>query len=154
MRLRPLLRDGNLPLTITYTVLLVVSTIMFVQARGFPASNMGPASPGFFPQVVAVLIVLLSIFGLFELQAEALPAVHFPRPVLIAITASLAYIGIMYVVGYYPSTFFFSIFVMWLVRGRASLLRIVIDSSILVAVSYALFDLMINATLPAGTLFE
>ncbi len=154
MRFRTLFNGGRLPLMITYVVLIVISVIMFVQARNFPASNMGPASPGFFPQVVSVLILLLSVLGLLELRTEILPVVHFRRPVLLGIIASLVYIGVMYVIGYYPSTFLFSIFVMWLVRGQTSFVRISFDSAILVAVSYVLFDVTIGATLPVGILFE
>ncbi|MCL4765011.1 MAG: tripartite tricarboxylate transporter TctB family protein [Hyphomicrobiaceae bacterium] len=154
MKIRQHLRPGSLPLTITYIVLIVISVVMFVQAREFPASSMGPASPGFFPQVVAGLIILLCVAGLIELRLKSPPPVSFPRRVVLGIFAAFLYVGVMYVVGYYPSTFLFSVFIMWLVRGQVSLVRIVIDSAVLVAVAYLLFDVMIGAVLPPGTLFE
>jgi hypothetical protein len=148
-----LLRPGSLPLAVTYILLIALSVVMFVQARSFPASNMGPASPGFFPQVVAALILLLCVAGLIELLLEAPPRARFPSRVLLGVLGSFLYIGLMHVVGYYPSTFLFAVFVMWLVRSGAPMLRILIDSAVLVAAAYLLFDVMIGAVLPRGILF-
>lgn len=154
MKLPPFLRGNSLPLAITYVLLIGIATAMFVQARGFPAASMGPASPGFFPQVVAALIILLSLAGLIELRLEARPHVRIPRQVVFGVGAAVFYVGAMYVVGYYPSTFLFSTAIMWLVRGQASILRILVDSVILVAASYLLFDVLIDAVLPPGIVFQ
>jgi hypothetical protein len=46
------------PLLATYLAFIGLSILILVLARGFPAADMGAAGPGFFPQVVAVLLFL------------------------------------------------------------------------------------------------
>src|SRR5688572_21381679 len=105
MKLPGSLSRNALPLLTTYVCLMAISVGMFIQARGFPATHMGAASPGFFPQVVAVLLFVLSLLGLFELRADPPSAVTFPPRVLLGMASTVAYIGLMHLVGYYPSTF-------------------------------------------------
>jgi hypothetical protein len=147
------LKRTALPLLATYLALIAIAVALFVGARTFPSAHMGAASPGFFPQVVAVLLVGLSLLGILELRGEDPPAAPFSVPVLAGMAAALGYIGIMSLVGYYPSTFAFAVLLMWLVRGGASLVRIFIDATVIVLVSYLLFSLFIDAYLPTGILF-
>jgi putative tricarboxylic transport membrane protein len=142
-----------LPLLATYLALIAIAIALFVGARTFPSAHMGPASPGFFPQVVAILLAGLSLLGILELRSEDPPVAVVSAPVLTGMAAALGYIGLMSLVGYYPSTFAFAVLIMWLVRNGASLVRILVDAAAIVLVCYLLFSLVVEAYLPAGTLF-
>jgi hypothetical protein len=141
------------PLLATYLVLIAIAIALFIGARTFPSAHMGPASPGFFPQVVAILLAGLSLLGILELRSEDPPAAIVSAPVLASMAAALGYIGLMSLVGYYPSTFAFAVLIMWLVRSGASLVRIFVDAAAIVLVCYLLFSLVVEAYLPTGTLF-
>ena len=147
------MKRSALPLLATYLALIAIAIGLFIGARTFPSAHMGAASPGFFPQVVAFLLAGLSLLGFLELRWEAPPAASFSVPVLASMAAALAYIGLMWIVGYYPSTFAFAVFLMWLVRSGASLVRICVDAAVIVLVSYLLFSFFIEAYLPTGILF-
>jgi hypothetical protein len=151
--MRNIFRRSAIPLLITYGCLAVLSVAMFVLARNFPGSHMGAAAPGFFPQLVAGLLLLLCLLGVLELGRESLNIVDMPLPVLGAMAFALGYIGLMYYVGYYPSTFIFVFALMTLLRGEASWVRVGFDSIAITACSYLFFQVMIDAHLPAGILF-
>lgn len=145
---------SSAPLLVTYVGLIGLAILIFVLARNFPAAHMGAASPGFFPQVVAVVLLLLSIAGIVEVVRDPPERTHIPRRVLAAMALSLGYIGAMAYVGYYPSTFVFAALVMWLSRDGAGLPRVVMEAAVLVAFSYLFFELLISAYLPTGLLFD
>lgn len=152
--MRPIFTQRRLPLLVTYLCLAAIAGAMFVLARGFPAAHMGAAAPGFFPQVISALLLLLSLLGLWELSRSAPEKVVFPPAALAAMALALGYIGMMELVGYYPSTLLFSLAIMALVRGGASWLRLAIDSVLITLVSYLFFELAIDAYLPTGILFQ
>jgi hypothetical protein len=142
-----------LPLLATYLALIAIAIALFIGARSFPSAHMGPASPGFFPQVVAILLAGLSLLGILELRWEDPPVAVISAPVLAGMAAALGYIGLMSLIGYYPSTFVFAVLTMWLVRSGAGLVRIFVEAVVIVLVCYLLFSLVIEAYLPTGTLF-
>jgi hypothetical protein len=146
-------RRTAFPLLATYLGLIVIAIALFIGARTFPSAHMGPARPGFFPQVVSILLAGLSLLGILELRREDPPAVIVSAPVLTGMAAAVGYIGLMSLIGYYPSTLAFAVLTMWLVRGGASLARIFVDAAAIVLVCYLLFSLVIEAYLPSGILF-
>ncbi|MEZ5843894.1 MAG: tripartite tricarboxylate transporter TctB family protein [Hyphomicrobiaceae bacterium] len=136
----------------TYLALIGIATAMIVVARGFPAATLGPAGPGFFPQLIAVILIVLSIAGLVEALRLDGPTVNIPWRVVTAMVLSLAYVGGMYLIGFYPSTFLFCFAIMTMVRDGESILRIIFEALVLAAVSYLFFGLLLKAYLPTGIL--
>ncbi len=152
--MRKILTPDRIPLLVIYVCLTVISVSMFVLARSFPGSNMGAAAPGFFPQVVSALLLALTVLGLFELAKSSPEKVVFPPRVLAAMGLSVGYIGLMQYIGYYPSTLIFVFLMMILVRDGASYIRVIVDSVLITLVSYLFFELLIDAYLPTGIIFE
>jgi hypothetical protein len=142
------------PLLLTYLCLAAASLAMLVLARNFPGAHMGAAAPGFFPQVIAGILLLLCLLGILELRSDPPAVTRVPLPVFAAMALSLGYIGGMIYIGYYPSTFIFAFLIMSLARGGASWLRLLIDSAIITFCSYLFFEVMIDAYLPTGVLFD
>lgn len=142
------------PLLFTYLALMGLSILIFVLARGFPFAHMGAAGPGFFPQVVAVLLCLLSLAGIAELWRNPARRARVPVRVLAVMALTLGYIGAMHYIGYYPSTFLFAALAMWSARDGAGVLRVLAEAALLVVVSFVFFELLIDAYLPTGVLFR
>ena len=68
---------------------------------------------------------------------------------------ALAYIQVIYLIGYFPSTFIFVFVIMLLVRGSSLKIGYVLfHSFILTGLSFVLFEVMLNAYLPKGIWFE
>lgn len=151
--MRRILTRERIPLLATYLCLAALSVVMFVLARSFPGSNMGAAAPGFFPQIISALLMVLTVIGLVDLARSSPEKVVFPPRVLTAMAMTLGYIGLMHLIGYYPSTLMFSFLIMLLARGSTSYLRVAIDSVLITLVSYLFFEVMIDAYLPTGVIF-
>ena len=72
-----------------------------------------------------------------------------------AMGVSLAYIQVMHIIGYFPSTFIFVFVIMLLVRGSSLKIGYALfHSLILTGVSFVLFEVMLNAYLPKGIWFK
>lgn len=151
--MRKIITRERVPLLLTYLTLIAISITMFVLARGFPGSRMGAAAPGFFPQVISVLLLVLCIFGLLELARSSPERVVIPPRVLAAMGLALGYIEAMHLIGYYPSTLLFAFLIMLISRERASWLRIALDALLITLGSYVFFEMLIDAYLPTGILF-
>jgi hypothetical protein len=151
--MRTIFRRSAVPLLVTYICLAAMSVAMFVLARGFPGAHMGAAGPGFFPQVLAGLLLLLCLLGVLELGTDVPNATRVPLPVLGAMALALGYIGLMFYIGYYPSTFLFAFALMSLMRKETSWARLAFDSVAITACSYLFFKIMIDAHLPTGVVF-
>jgi Tripartite tricarboxylate transporter TctB family len=151
--MQSIFRRSTIPLLVAYGCLAALALAMFVLARGFPGAHMGPAGPGFFPQVIAGLLLLLCVLGVLELRSDVPKTTRVPLPVVAAMGLSLGYIATMFYIGYYPSTFLFALAVMSVLRKRVSWARLILDSIAITACSYVFFNIMIDAHLPAGVLF-
>jgi hypothetical protein len=146
-------RRSTFPLLVTYGCLAALAVAMFVLGRGFPGAHMGAAGPGFFPQVIAGLLLLLCLLGVLELRSDVPKVTRVPLPVVAAMGLSLGYIAAMFYIGYYPSTFLYVLALMSVVRKEASWARLVLDSIAITACSYVFFNMMIDAHLPTGVVF-
>jgi hypothetical protein len=144
----------RMALCIAYIGLIVLSVAMLLAARRFPGAAMGPAGPGFFPQVVAFFLVGLCVLGLVEARRMDERTVRFPPQVLASMAVALAYVGAMHFIGFYPSTFLFCFAVMWLVRDGDGLVRLLFEALALVTVTYLFFGLLLKAYLPTGVLLD
>lgn len=151
--MRKLVTPERAPLLITYIVLITLSILMFVLARDFPGGKMGAAAPGFFPQIVSILLLLMCLLGVLELVRSMPERIAIPRRAVAAMSLSLGYIGAMYLIGYYPATLGFAFLVMVTMREGSSWLRLVCDAVLITLGSYLFFEVMIDTYLPTGALF-
>lgn len=141
----------------TYLVLMAAAAGIYVGAMSFPARHLGPAGPGFFPQLVAGVLFSLCLWGLFLSWAGAegpQPRVRIPPRVLLGMGVSLLYILSMELVGYFPSTLLFVFLIMSLVRDGAGYGRLAAESLALTAIVFLLFRIILKTYLPLGILFE
>ena len=152
--MRKLLTREAMPLLVTYVLLAAISVAMFFLARSFPSSSMGAAAPGFFPQVISALLLVLSLAGILELARVNPEPVVFPPRVMAAMGLALGYIAAMHLFGYYPSTMVFSFLIMKLVRDGTKSTRVALDAAIITLFSYLFFEVMIDTYLPTGTVFR
>ena len=152
--MRKYLTAERIPLTVTYLILAAIAVAMFLMARGFPGGRMGAAAPGFFPQVVSVVLLALSVLGLVELYRSVPERIRVPPRVIAAMSISVGYIGMMHLIGYYPSTLLFAFLMMLVARDRAHPVRVAVDAVIITFCSYLFFELLISAYLPTGVLFD
>jgi hypothetical protein len=153
MAMRHILKRSAVPLLVTYSCLAALSVAMFILARGFPGAHMGAASPGFFPQVIAGLLLLLCILGVLELRRDVPTITRVPLPVIAVMALSIGYILTIFYIGYYLSTFFYVLALMSIVRSGASWARLLLDSVAITACSYLFFSVMVDAHLPSGAVF-
>ena len=143
-------------LVVTYLGVLLLSVAVFISASHFPGKDMGPAGPAFYPQLVAVVLFALAAWSLIRVWRNTTPLkrVNVPSRVLAGMAISLGYIGVMYLIGYFPSTFLYVLAIMTLIRGGASIRRLLFDSAILTAVAYGIFETIVATYLPQGILFQ
>lgn len=147
------------PLFVIYVAMLILSIGVFFIANKFPGKEYGVASPSFFPQILAVFLFVLSILGMIELWRQGKPnkfeKLRVSKEVLMSMGVALAYIQVIYLIGYFPSTFIFVFVIMLLVRGSSLKIGYVLfHSFILTGLSFVLFEVMLNAYLPKGIWFE
>jgi hypothetical protein len=145
-------------LVATYVFLMAIAVGMFVGAAGFPARHLGPAGPGFFPQLVAVCLFCLSAWGILQagIEARAAPRspARIPLRVLLGMGISIGYIVLMYFVGYFPSTLVYVFGILCLVRDESRAGRLALESAALTAIVFLFFRVIVRTYLPQGVLFE
>jgi putative tricarboxylic transport membrane protein len=129
--------------------------VAFYQAAKLPFGRTNVPGAGFFPSVLAAILALISVIGLFAAlrggESESHEARLVLKKILLTVTALLAFALMFEHVGYLVTTFLFVAFVLRAVEGRswAQAGAVGLSASL---VSYIIFGLLLGAPLPAGFL--
>jgi hypothetical protein len=144
-------------------LLALLSLVLLWATREIPHPPLIPIGPAFYPRVVLVVFLLLSLF----LLIEGLRAPGRARPwdvktwfvryrVILACFALFGlYVLAMPLLGYLLSTAFFTAAMQWLLGRRGfrplpAVLAVAVGTSL---GTYAVFQLYLHVLLPRGTLF-
>lgn len=118
--------------------------------------------PGFLPFVGGVILVCLSlvVLGSGILKRAGIPGeetaeAFFAGPgswkrVLVVSVALVAYVLILEILGFFITTFLFSVAVLWL--GPRSLAFVLVAATVMTASFYILFKVLLHVMLPVGIL--
>ena len=133
-------------------IFIAVSLYAFFTARTFPPGSNGALGPGFFPQVLAVLVMFLSVLELIGSRHAVIPEDRREvtlfrkenlKPAVIAYIWALKYIGfrIMTPIYLFSMLFFFK------VRNKLVLAGVPLGITILL---YYVFSVLLHVQLPRG----
>ena len=133
-------------------VLCIISIIIIYLANNFDMSYIGDSGlgPDFFPKVIGVILIVLSIFLFFSKEKTIQENKNIKYP-LITIGIFAVYIFLIGKLGYLVSTIIFSFTVISLLKKNSIVLKIVY--SILFPLGlYLLFTYVFKVSLPTGIL--
>ncbi|MFC4713583.1 tripartite tricarboxylate transporter TctB family protein [Planococcus dechangensis] len=151
--------------------LIALGLVIYFQSTDFPALNEVHLDAGSFPQLVAVLLILLSLLLIIKKGLELLRSKSTgPRPsasekfrefyveyrlVILTLAVFLLYIFSMQFIGFVVSTIIFIIFTGLLVGSRAKkdIIVITIVSVAITLGTYFFFENVLNVRFPSGIFF-
>jgi len=146
---------------------LFFSAFMYWQSLQFPKIGITMAGPRFFPQILAVLLGVLSICLIFRcilaknkvVEPESPEEAEIEKKIPIvkifsAITASIVYAFAMKYIGFLISTFSYFAFLMLLMQEKKRFVKAFISAGMVTGVTYVIFGLLLKASLPIGVIFR
>ena len=136
-------------------ILIVFSSIVWFIASGFPEQNISGPGTAFFPQLMAVLMVIIALGLIFinpvpEEQTK-IQKVHLIQ-FLSVIVSVFFYIVLIPRVGFAVTTLLFT-FVLITILAKSTILKKSLTSIIITAIVYGIFKFLFNVPLPQGMLF-
>lgn len=143
-------------------IFIAISVWFFVISLKFPAGNNGAVGPGYFPRIMCVLVIILSVLELIlsrneKIPEELLEVKIFKKEnlrVWITMAATLAYIGCIKKIGFIVSSVVFMLCLnfYYKVHEKSKILAVILPF-IVVAVLYYVFHVLLHVNLPKGILF-
>ncbi|SES11563.1 tripartite tricarboxylate transporter TctB family protein [Salipaludibacillus aurantiacus] len=146
-------------------VLFLFSVFMFVMSFSIPPGTLGTgtAGPSFFPQIWAVILAVLSILMFIKSAPEDSEYTHKGliqslreyKKVIYMLSASLAYIFLLGILGYIITTLLFLIVTIPVLAAEAKVnkLKILFIAAAITFSTYVIFQHVLNVFLPAGRIF-
>lgn len=138
-------------------VFIAVSIYAFVAAGAFPPGSNGALGPGFFPRVLAVLVIFLSVLELIgsrkaEIPEEQIEVTLFKKEnvrVWIAIAGVILYIWCLKIIGFRLMTpiYLFAMLLYFKVKNKAVLIGVPFGITILL---HYVFTVLLHVQLPHG----
>nr|WP_239565421.1 tripartite tricarboxylate transporter TctB family protein [Brevibacillus fulvus] len=138
--------------------LIILSVAAWITASDFPAVGDTDVGAGFFPKMIASVLILLSlvmIFSSFRRQPGNEPetgAIPWSKTILGFILTFL-YLALVYFGGFYISTPLFMICFIWLFGYRKTIPAVAVTVVVTLFV-YLVFEKVLQVPLPAGVFFE
>jgi putative tricarboxylic transport membrane protein len=139
---------------------IILSFLIFYIASGFPEDQVVRVGPAFFPKLVAVGLGIFSVILLISAytgnQVETNPGFSIKDPGIqrgiISAGATIIYCLLFEYLGFIVCTFIYLSFLMILLKDR-QYIQIAITSITVTAVVYFIFKVLLNITLPSGSLY-
>ncbi|MCC8025958.1 MAG: tripartite tricarboxylate transporter TctB family protein [Clostridium sp.] len=138
-------------------IFIAVSLYAFFTARTFPPGSNGALGPGFFPQVLAVLVIFLSVLELIgsrnaEIPQEQQEVTLFRKEnlkVWLSVAAVIVYIWTLKYIGFKIMTpiYLFIMLFFFKVRNKLVLAGVPLGITILL---YYVFSVLLHVQLPRG----
>ncbi|MGD1833077.1 MAG: tripartite tricarboxylate transporter TctB family protein [Sphaerochaetaceae bacterium] len=135
---------------------IILGLYVIVAASQFPEGADGVPGPGFFPVILGIMIILLSVLQLFNTRKDKDDDTKFmnegTRRVLISCAIIIGYLVGMEVLGFIISTPIFLFSIMWYfsVRKISTLISIPLVST---GILYFVFLKFLSVSLPTGLFF-
>lgn len=141
-------------------VFILISVFMFIEAGSFPPGSNGALGPGFFPRVLSVLVVFLSVLELVNSRNAQVPegqekVLLFKKEnarVWISMLISILYIFGLKYIGFIIMTPVYLFVMLWYYKIRNKALLISVPLGIM-GVLYVVFTILLHVKLPAGMIF-
>ncbi|SJZ70930.1 tripartite tricarboxylate transporter TctB family protein [Selenihalanaerobacter shriftii] len=146
-------------------ILLILSSVVYLQADAFPVSKYAVLGPGAFPKLIAIfmgvlslLLILSKIKDVFNKESSfnfttVLNRYKYP---FFTLMFFLIYIKLMRYIGFRISTFSFIIATQWMLGpNKMKKLPIMLVIAIILSLgSYYFFQSYLTVVFPTGILFE
>ena len=143
-------------------IFIAVAVVFFIISLSFPAGSNGAVGPGYFPRIMCVLVILLSVLELVLSKGEKIPAelekvTIFKKEnlrVWLTMGITLVYIICIKEVGFIVSSivFQYGLNYYFKVHEKSKVLSAILPI-IVVAVLYFVFHNLLHVNLPTGLLF-
>ena len=137
---------------------IVLSSGVFFIARTYPPGVSGAMGPGFFPMIIAGIIIFLSVLVLrntlkhSDNTASSSSAVKINVTVLLSLVILLVYILAMRILGFSLGSFLFLFGLMKFFKTKGLILPVVISVCTTV-ILYSIFTMFLSVQLPRSILF-
>lgn len=135
--------------------LLLFSIAVWLYANTFPEAKGTVPGSGFFPQLISVVLGVLSIALLLKREDESSVTFLKGKKALIfglGIFSLLIYVVLVELIGFLVMTVLFSSVWMWLMEVRK--VKTIILTSVIVGISITLvFEYLLNVPIPHGLLY-
>ena len=138
-------------------IFIAVSLYAFFTARTFPPGSNGALGPGFFPQVLAVLVIFLSVLELVGSRNAVIPenqreVTLFRKEnlkVWLSVAAVIVYIWTLKYIGFKIMTpiYLFAMLFFFKVRNKLVLAGVPLGITMLL---YYVFSVLLHVQLPQG----
>ncbi|MCD8083714.1 MAG: tripartite tricarboxylate transporter TctB family protein [Clostridiales bacterium] len=143
-------------------IFIAISVLFFVMSLSFPAGSNGAVGPGYFPRIMCVIVIFLSVLELIISRNEVIPeelakVTLFQKEnlrVWITMAITLIYIICIKQIGFIVSSIVFMLGtnLYFKVPEKSKVLTVVLPF-IVVAVLYFIFHNLLHVNLPKGILF-
>ncbi len=147
---------------VTACVFIAIAVIFFVISLSFPGGSNGAVGPGYFPRIMCVLVVILSVLELIQSRHEEIPEdqreVKIFRKenarVWITVGITLVYLICINQIGFICSSvvFMLGLNIYFKVPEKSKILTVILPFAV-VAVLYFVFHNLLHVNLPTGILF-
>ncbi len=141
---------GNVLIPATF---IAIAILLYLMTLNFPEEEAGPSA---IPHLWIAALILLSIFLIVQAlmgKTEADPGNGRLDMLALFIGATIAYLLLMQVIGYYLSTFLFLIAVMYFLSYRKYVMMFAVSCGWLIF-AYFVFQRMLYIPLPQGRLIK
>lgn len=143
-------------------IFIAVAVVFFIISLSFPAGSNGAVGPGYFPRIMCVLVIFLSVLELVlskgeKISSELEEVTIFKKEnlcVWITIGITFVYIICIKQIGFIVSSivFQFGLNYYFKVHEKSKILSVILPL-IVVAVLYFVFHNLLHVNLPKGLLF-
>ena len=134
-------------------VVFLIAFAIFWQGKGLSIGSLHAPGPGFFPALIAAVLVLLSLFlmikgGKEESEEDAVSAPAITR-MLVLFAALVAYFLLLEYLGFVVVSFLLMFFLfLWV--GRQRWYVAFLSAVACIGLAYVLFDILLKSNLPRG----
>ena len=138
---------------ISGVVLFFLALLIFWQGRGLSFGSLHTPGPGFFPVLIAAVLVILSLVliiggGKMESEEDAVSASAIFR-MLVLFAALVAYFLLLEYLGFVTVSFLLMLFLfLWV--GRQKWYLAGLSAVVCIGLAYILFEVLLKSNLPRG----
>lgn len=138
--------------------LIILSVATWITANRFPSVGDTDVGAGFFPQLIASVLLLLSLVMIalsFRRQADDQPEEGFTswKKTFLGFVLTFVYLALVYFCGFYIATPIFLFGFIWLFGYRKTIPAVAVVVIVTLFI-YLVFEKVLQVPLPAGVFFE
>ena len=146
----------RLPNLIIGIVIVLVGIFFIANTLDFPDLKLEPIGPAFMPRLYSILLIFLGLIlvikALREREEKASTESNI-KYALLSMLIVIVYVLLIPLVGFYISTFIFTIVFLYFSKVRSKIILISIPTGAIVFI-YICFDKILKVAIPVGSLFS